>query len=593
MEKYDVFISCKSEDYPFAEQIYDFLKQNGVNAFLASREIRKLGESEYRKSITRALKDAEHLIIFASNADYIDSEWVAYEWDLFITAKLKGFKNGNIVTILHGVPNNEINMELWKYESMTLDDYKSGLMHFVETPSSRERKKRLEEEKKRQEAESRENEKRRLELEKNKKELLRFAKEYAAAIAGLNPSIARINDLMKKIGVDNRVCPVCKTANSLSNKYCTTCGATLSPVMGVPGAEYLLADIAPQIELQKKYYSSRSDCNYDYNSSRNSHISPETGTGNESNTNSENKNTDKRPDEDYGAGYYNLVSQDIGIVYRRGNELFFCLPGIGRKLKLNLSRFICAEDPLEEIRKTSISSSEKSSVSLKEHMSKLFRPFSRGLVFAENFAKKANLDVSEVWLIVMPNVQSLEKATMIKRVLKNKHVRIVYGPTQCALGASLDKISTQGGEIKTRTKCGRYEVFAEAGDGVLEIQNISYLTSLSECRPVDDEDMVKGILTSYLVTKSYLRDVLLIDAVGYNIDVKVKNRMLSISKDSSIPTKLWDEIPIKKGDVISLIVNDREINSLKATRDFDQLTIEIDAARVLWVSANDVELIRI
>lgn len=45
MEKYDVFISCKSEDYKYTEEIYDFLKANGINAFLALKEMRIASES--------------------------------------------------------------------------------------------------------------------------------------------------------------------------------------------------------------------------------------------------------------------------------------------------------------------------------------------------------------------------------------------------------------------------------------------------------------------------------------------------------------------------------------------------------------------
>lgn len=54
--EYDVFISCKSEDYIYAEEIYEFLTENGVQTFLASRELRKLGDSEYRRAISQALK---------------------------------------------------------------------------------------------------------------------------------------------------------------------------------------------------------------------------------------------------------------------------------------------------------------------------------------------------------------------------------------------------------------------------------------------------------------------------------------------------------------------------------------------------------
>lgn len=35
--EYDVFISCKSEDYPLAEKLYYYLKHNGFNVFYRLR----------------------------------------------------------------------------------------------------------------------------------------------------------------------------------------------------------------------------------------------------------------------------------------------------------------------------------------------------------------------------------------------------------------------------------------------------------------------------------------------------------------------------------------------------------------------------
>lgn len=133
MEKYDVFISCKSEDYPYAEQVYGFLKSNHIRAFLASVELRHLGDAEYRRAITNALKQATHIIVLASNSEYIESEWVYYEWDMFVNAKLKGLKHGNILTILKSVKVDDIPMDLWKYESFTLEDYQQNLLKYVET----------------------------------------------------------------------------------------------------------------------------------------------------------------------------------------------------------------------------------------------------------------------------------------------------------------------------------------------------------------------------------------------------------------------------------------------------------------------------
>ena len=122
--EYDVFISCKSEDYKYDQEIYDFLTSQGVNTFLASKELRNLGDSEYRRAISSAMKSAYHMIVFASKAEYVDSTWVYYEWDMYVNAMLKGFKKGQIVTILKDLKSEDINMDLWKYESFDYADYK-------------------------------------------------------------------------------------------------------------------------------------------------------------------------------------------------------------------------------------------------------------------------------------------------------------------------------------------------------------------------------------------------------------------------------------------------------------------------------------
>jgi hypothetical protein len=166
---YDVFISCKSEDYPYAEEIYNFLKEHGITVFLSNRELRKLGESEYRTAITQAMESAYHLIVFASKAEYIKSTWVYYEWDMFVNAKLKGFKQGQILTILKDVNVNDIAMDLWKYESLTFENYKERLLNYVETPESLQRKKNEQKEKREQSAK---------EIAELKANLRTYAEEY-------------------------------------------------------------------------------------------------------------------------------------------------------------------------------------------------------------------------------------------------------------------------------------------------------------------------------------------------------------------------------------------------------------------------------
>lgn len=138
--EYDVFISCKSEDYKYAEEVYDFLTKNGFQTFLASKELRRLGESEYRRAISCAMKSSYHLIVFASNAEYVDSTWVYYEWDMFLNAKLKGRKDGQIMTILKDVNVDDINMDLWKYESFPFNSYMDNLLPYVVTPNYLQRR---------------------------------------------------------------------------------------------------------------------------------------------------------------------------------------------------------------------------------------------------------------------------------------------------------------------------------------------------------------------------------------------------------------------------------------------------------------------
>lgn len=135
--EYDVFISCKSEDYGYAEEVYNFLNSNGIHTFLASKELRKMGDAEYRNAIMQALESAYHLIIFASNTEYIESKWVFYEWDTFVNAKLNGRKDGQIMTILKGVSIKELRLDLLKYESFTFENYKGRLLDYVKTPEPR------------------------------------------------------------------------------------------------------------------------------------------------------------------------------------------------------------------------------------------------------------------------------------------------------------------------------------------------------------------------------------------------------------------------------------------------------------------------
>jgi len=126
-----VFISCKSDDYGYAEQVYEFLVSSGKKVFLASREIRKLGDSEYRDVIERALECSTHIIVLASNAEYILSKWVKYEWRLFLNGKLDGTKKGNIITILKDIEPKDIYFGLRAYQSIPFGEYRDSILDYT------------------------------------------------------------------------------------------------------------------------------------------------------------------------------------------------------------------------------------------------------------------------------------------------------------------------------------------------------------------------------------------------------------------------------------------------------------------------------
>jgi hypothetical protein len=60
----------------------------------------RLGSSDYRKQIDRALEQAYHIIVVTSSRENVESPWVEAEWGLFINEKRSGRKNGNIITLL-------------------------------------------------------------------------------------------------------------------------------------------------------------------------------------------------------------------------------------------------------------------------------------------------------------------------------------------------------------------------------------------------------------------------------------------------------------------------------------------------------------
>ena len=130
--KYDVFISSKSEDYAYAEQVYDFLTEKGFSVFLACRELKKIGNSQYSVAIDDALDETEHMIVICSSARYAHSKWVRYEWSTFDNDKKSGYRNGNLIVILFPeVEQKDLPPALRHQEHIMFAEYKESVLFYL------------------------------------------------------------------------------------------------------------------------------------------------------------------------------------------------------------------------------------------------------------------------------------------------------------------------------------------------------------------------------------------------------------------------------------------------------------------------------
>jgi hypothetical protein len=97
-----VFISSKSEDYRYAGEIYDALVALDIDVFFSEKSLSRLGESDYRKAIDKALDQADHLVVVASRKENLIGGWVEDEWGFFVNEIRSKKKSGNIVTVTAG-----------------------------------------------------------------------------------------------------------------------------------------------------------------------------------------------------------------------------------------------------------------------------------------------------------------------------------------------------------------------------------------------------------------------------------------------------------------------------------------------------------
>ena len=130
---FDVFISCKSQDYALAHELYDYLIYNGFKPFLADTSIKEVGIDQYTALIGEVINVCQNMIVFATDSDYIETPYVAAEWHTFVNDINTGHKhNAKLVNVL--APNIDVhNLPAWLRDKQcfTTENYKDGLIHFL------------------------------------------------------------------------------------------------------------------------------------------------------------------------------------------------------------------------------------------------------------------------------------------------------------------------------------------------------------------------------------------------------------------------------------------------------------------------------
>lgn len=257
---YDVFISCKSEDYEIAEEVYLYLKDNGFHVFLSSKELRRMKESEYMDAISEALDSAYHLVVLSSSVDYVKSKWVKFEWTTFLNELLSDRKHGQIMSLVKDISAAELPIQLRHYEMFNLNDYKERILPYIETPDYLQRKAEAKERERLEEEKRKIEEAKKQKIERKKKELIKLAEDYHQKMSALQSIEGRkILHILKELGVTDRKCPVCNEIVPVSKPFCARCGWKFSPTHGIPELNYLIEPENEQLFLSKVLFAKRTD----------------------------------------------------------------------------------------------------------------------------------------------------------------------------------------------------------------------------------------------------------------------------------------------------------------------------------------------
>ena len=126
LNRVDVFISHKSQDFLQAKKIYDYLVTCGVSVFLSEMSLPAISNADYSAEIDKALDAAKNIIVVATNKENVLSGWVQYEWTAFANEKRSGRKDGNIITLIdENMPLAELPILLRQFEVIPFSNFEN------------------------------------------------------------------------------------------------------------------------------------------------------------------------------------------------------------------------------------------------------------------------------------------------------------------------------------------------------------------------------------------------------------------------------------------------------------------------------------
>ena len=138
----EVFISFKNSDFSgnptrdsaIARALYDAFRARNISAFYSNSSLLSLGQAVYKKSIDEALDSTKVLVVVATATDFLNSEWVKYEWESFHQDILSGMKpNAQIVPFFGTFSREETPRSLRDFQTFHIGTHsEADVVNFVE-----------------------------------------------------------------------------------------------------------------------------------------------------------------------------------------------------------------------------------------------------------------------------------------------------------------------------------------------------------------------------------------------------------------------------------------------------------------------------